>query len=252
MWGGQDYRLASRDNRSGSDTFTFGYGGYQEARGNDGNTMCGSTATLCSCSICVDTNSCAVPGRYNGEKYYVSGILEELDVPGEWYHDVLERKLYYFPVSASTPDTTFDASTEVVAAQLSTVIRVGGAAGGADPAASGIWSPPAAGIVLEGLTITETRTTTLDRYEVPSGGDWAVARLAALVLENAEDITVKRCVFDQVGGNAVLLSNHVANSTIEDCEFDHMGDSGVVSLGSAHCEFRSIYPARETSNAVLL
>lgn len=193
-----------------------------------------------------------VPGRYNGEKYYVSGILEELDVPGEWYHDVLERKIYYFPVSPSTPNTTFDASTEVVAAQLSTVIRVGGAAGGADPAASGLWSPPAAGIVLEGLTITETRTTTLDRYEVPSGGDWAVARLAALVLENAEDITVKRCVFDQVGGNAVLLSNHVANSTIEDCEFDHMGDSGVVSLGSAHCEFRSIYPARETSNAVLL
>lgn len=39
MWGGQDYRLTSRDNRSGTDTFTFGYGGYQEARGNDGNTM---------------------------------------------------------------------------------------------------------------------------------------------------------------------------------------------------------------------
>ena len=65
-----------------------------------------------------------------------------------------------------------------------------------------------------------------------------MARLAALVLENAESVTVKRCVFDQVGGNAVLLSNHVANSTIEDCEFDHMGDSAVVSLGSAHCELR--------------
>lgn len=88
--------------------------------------------------------------------------------------------------------------------------------------------------MLENLTVTETRHTYLDRYEVPSGGDWAVARVAAVVLENAENITVRRCSFDQVGGNAVLLSNHVAHSVIEDSDFDHMGDSGVVSLGSAH------------------
>ena len=57
-WGGQQYRVVSRDNRSGTDTFTFGYGGYQEARGNDGIAF------------------------YNGDKYFVSGIKEELDVPG--------------------------------------------------------------------------------------------------------------------------------------------------------------------------
>jgi hypothetical protein len=234
-WGGQTYRLVSRDNRSGSDTFTMGYGGYQEARGNDGNTF------------------------YNGDRYYVSGILEELDTAGEWYHDALERKLYYYPHPTSSSSSSNGASAsagaafgthnEVVAAQLSTVIRIGGAAGGLDPAASGTWSPPAVGIVLDNLTITETRATYLDRYEVPSGGDWAVARVAAVVLENAENATVRRCFFDQVGGNAVLLSNHVAHSTIEDSDFDHMGDSGVVSLGSAHWTY-GIQPTFPISNTI--
>eukprot|EP01043_Picozoa_sp_COSAG02_P025906 COSAG02_NODE_1474_length_12424_cov_6.185639_2_plen_710_part_00 len=225
-WGGQSYRLVSRDNRSGTDTFTFGYGGYQEARGNDGNQF------------------------YNGDRFYVSGILEELDSPGEWYHDAIERKIYYYPhPNSSSATTSFGTNDEVVAAQLSTVIRIGGSPGGLDPAASGLWSPPAAGIVLDNLTITETRMTILDRTEVPSGGDWAVARIAALILENAENITVKRCSFDQVGGNAVLLSNHVAHSLIEDCEFDHMGDSGIVSLGSAHWTY-GIEPTFPISNTI--
>ena len=227
-WGGQSYRLTSRDNRSGTDTFTFGYGGYQEARGNDGIQF------------------------YNGDRYYVSGILEELDTEGEWFHDAIERKLYYYPHSNSSSSSTaarFGSNDEVVAAQLSTIIRIGGAVGGLDPAASGVWSPPAVGVVLDNLTFTESRLTLLDRYEVPSGGDWAVARVAALVLENAENITVQRCSFDQVGGNAVLLSNHVAHSSIEDCDFDHMGDSGVVSLGSAHWTY-GIEPTFPISNTV--
>ena len=38
-WGNEQFRIVSRDNRSGSDTFTLGYGGWQEARGNDGTSL---------------------------------------------------------------------------------------------------------------------------------------------------------------------------------------------------------------------
>eukprot|EP01050_Picozoa_sp_SAG11_P029541 SAG11_NODE_8358_length_1025_cov_1.058315_2_plen_156_part_00 len=64
--------------------------------------------------------------------------------------------------------------------------------------------------------------------------DWTVHRGGAVVAENAKNLAIENSTFDQVGGNAILLSNHVVNSTVSDCEIDHPGDSGIVSLGSAN------------------
>jgi len=69
-------------------------------------------------------------------------------------------------------------------------------------------------------------------YEVPSGGDWSVHRGGSIYVENSENVTLSLMTFDQVGGNAVLFSNHVAWSTVADCEFIYPGDSAIVLLGS--------------------
>ena len=42
-----------------------------------------------------------------------------------------------------------------------------------------------------------------------------------------------RCLFDQVGGNGVLLSRHVARANVSHNEFVASGDSAVVSAGVA-------------------
>ena len=53
------------------------------------------------------------------------------------------------------------------------------------------------------------RPTFLDPYVVPSPGDWAIHRGGALFIEGSENVTVARCSFIRVGGNAVFLSGKV-------------------------------------------
>jgi hypothetical protein len=90
----------------------------------------------------------------------------------------------------------------------------------------------ASSISFSGFTITQTRVTYLEQFQVPSGGDWSVHRGASLFVQDAENVTVASMRFDQVGGNAMLLSNHVAGSTLADNEIVFSGDSAIVSIGS--------------------
>ena len=73
----------------------------------------------------------------------------------------------------------------------------------------------------------------MEPYEVPSGGDWAVHRGAAFVIEGAEDIEISQCSFDQPGGNGLLLSDYTRNCSIHSNDFSFSGDSAIVSLGRA-------------------
>ena len=89
----------------------------------------------------------------------------------------------------------------------------------------------ARGISFTGFTVTQTRTTFLEIYEAPSGGDWSVHRGAAVFVQDAEAVTFAGLAVDQPGGNGILFSNHVASSSVADSSFRRCGDSAIVSLG---------------------
>jgi hypothetical protein len=143
--------------------------------------------------------------------YFVENLLEELDAPGEWFYDVRESKLYLWP-NGTAP------GAEVVAPILTAIVRLEGAAD----------------VTFTGFQFTETRATFLDQYEVPSGGDWAVHRGAALEIVDSSDVTVTNCSFEQVGGNGLLLSNNVQRAQVTHNEFVKLGDSAVVSIGRSN------------------
>lgn len=90
----------------------------------------------------------------------------------------------------------------------------------------------ATSISFSGFSVTQTRTTFLEMYEVPSGGDWGVHRGAALFVQDAENVTIAGLRFGQVGGNGVMLSNHVTDSLVADCDFRWSGDSAILLLGA--------------------
>ena len=131
---------------------------------------------------------------------------------GEWYFDPKELTLSLWP---NTTDGS--AGKEVVAPLLSTIVRIEGAKD----------------VTFNGFRFTETRSTFLDMYEVPSGGDWSVHRGAAFEIIDSSGVEVSDSVFDQVGGNGVLLSNAVNQSLVAGNEFVNCGDSAVVSVGSS-------------------
>ena len=87
-WGSWVFDIAGHS--AGTQSITFGAGGFQEARGSGG-----------------------------GAEFYVSHILEELDDGLEWFVDYAKRTLYFQP-NASTPATT------LVASQLPCILSMQG------------------------------------------------------------------------------------------------------------------------------
>eukprot|EP00038_Savillea_parva_P031470 m.86905 g.86905 ORF g.86905 m.86905 type:complete len:585 (-) comp9682_c0_seq2:137-1891(-) len=200
LWGGWQYQVAAQD--AANQALLFSHGGYQEARGSG----------------------------INSNHFYVENVLEELDVPGEWYYDPVASKVYIYP--NGTTDTTLAPGDDIVAPVLSAIVRIEGATD----------------VTFSGFVITETRATYLDQYEVPSGGDWSVHRGAAIEVVDSHQVVISNSTFEQIGGNGVLLSNNVTDSTVTDCEFVQVGDSAIVSVGSSVgiVGTEATYPARNS------
>ena len=130
------------------------------------------------------------------------------------YFDKSTSKLYYWPNST-------DSSSEIVAPLLDSIVSIDGASE----------------VTFSGFEFTETRATYLEQYEVPSGGDWSIHRGAAFFVQDSSMINISNCVFNQIGGNAVLLSNDVTDTTITHSEFVLIGDSAIATLGKTDLIF---------------
>ena len=95
--------------------------------------------------------------------------VQELDVPGEWFYDADLCLLYVFPNGTNL------SVADVVVPVVDAVIVVNGSQSG--PGAY------AKNVSFSGFTITQSRVTFLEQYEVPSGGDWSIHRGAALFVQ---------------------------------------------------------------------
>jgi hypothetical protein len=157
------------------------------------------------------------PARVDEEsRFYIEGIFEELDAPGEWYLDVREGVLYFKP----GPDIDLSRA-RVEVPVLEAVIRFAGSQ-----------DAPVRGIILDGFRIAHTASTFLEPYDVPSLSDWAVHRGGAVLFGGARGCTVRNCWFDAVGGNAVFVNNYNRNVTVTGCKFTEAGDSAVCFVGT--------------------
>jgi len=66
---------------------------------------------------------------------------------------------------------------------------------------------------------------------VPSAGDWALDRFAAVFLQGTENVTVSDCTFERVDGNAVMVSGYNRNATIVDSDFAFIGGNAIAAWG---------------------
>ena len=156
-------------------------------------------------------------------------VLDELDAANEWYLDSQTNDLYYQPNRTVTENSAQAPSTSGFAGVgLEQLITVTG--GGS---AKGETAPHATDITIRGFKLTGAALTTLVPHGLPSdgGGDWAIARRAAVHLSGVERVTVEGCLFERLDGNGVMISGYSRNTTIASNEFHLIGENGVVSWG---------------------
>lgn len=156
-------------------------------------------------------------GNTGGAEWYVENIVEELDAEREWFLDTAStpRQLHYFPVNGTSPPKV------VIGSSLKRLMVLNGSQ-----------KSPVEGVKLLGLKFTQSAPTYLDKYEVPSGGDWSIHRGGAVLAQGVKDLVVDSCMFERLGGNALFLSNYAADTLIKDSEFAWIGDSAVAQVGS--------------------
>ncbi|WDE99341.1 right-handed parallel beta-helix repeat-containing protein [Lentisphaera profundi] len=145
----------------------------------------------------------------------VENIFEELDAPGEWFHDGKESTLYYMPESGVDLSTV---KVEVV--RLRHLVEF-----------KGSQDAPVKFITLQGFTVRHAARTFMDCREPLLRSDWAIYRGGAFLLMGTEDVSVLNCEFDQVGGNAVFVNNYNRRFRIAGCHIHDAGASGVCFVG---------------------
>ena len=175
------------DYDQGSGNFTFGKGGNQGARGSN-----------------------------DGGDFYIQGVMEELDFPGEFFFNESTKQLYiwYNGTGAPPSDTSF------VVPQQKVLVNTTGTQ----------WDP-VKNVKMTNVKYTAAAPTYMERHAVPSAGDWALDRFAAIFLQGTEGVTIDNCTFERLDGNGVMFSGYNRNTTVQNSDFAYIGGNAMAAWG---------------------
>lgn len=87
------------------------------------------------------------------------------------------------------------------------------------------------GVTLQGLIIRDTKESFLENHGTPSGGDWALPYIAAVVLDGVESVRIADCLFTNLDGIAIELLGYSRGVQILDNDFQFLGASAIVLWG---------------------
>ena len=152
----------------------------------------------------------------------VENIYELLDAQGEWFYRKSTGELWIYP-----PAGTNLGSATIELAAISELLRFVGS------------GPTSAGsvkyITFDNITFTHTYRSLFDStgqfYELVTGSDWGIVRKGAVFMQNAEEIKIQNCLFDQLGGNGVFMSGYNRHNVVYNSVFQNTGASCVLMMG---------------------
>ena len=172
------------------------------------------------------------PSPMHPEFRFVENIREELDAPGEWFHDAKTGILYFFPPAGTDLKT---ATVEVV--RLRHLIEFNGSQ-----------AKPVKFITLRGLTFRHAARTFMDNREPLLRSDWTTYRGGAVMFNGAEDAAIEDCDFDQLGGNTVFINNYNRRITVRGCLIRESGANGVAFIGDPKAVRNPLFNYSKTSD----
>ena len=166
-----------------------------------------------------------------GSWFWIEGVKEELDMPGEWYLNHQEGKLYYKPLQGKSPN-----DSEIIFPYLNRIFYVKG------DVENGV---AVKNIQFQGFDFRHT-TYTLGQIEARVHTDCAV------MFENAQECSIKDCSFSNIGGYALWLHLDSRNNIFDHNTVANSGGGGVLLTGSrfSYMDESKIYAAGEKASMV--
>ena len=173
--------------------------------------------------------------------FYLVNARELLDVPGEWYHDIESRKVYYYP---RTGEKMQSADTEVIVPAVETLVQI---AGTLDRPVSNIrfenitfsyttWMRPSekghvplqAGMYLtDGYRIEPKMQRNYLNHPLDNQG-WLGRPAAAVRVVAANQIDFERCSFEHLGSTGLDYEQATHGGVIRGCLFRDIAGNGLL------------------------
>ncbi|PZX48295.1 peptide-binding protein [Algoriphagus chordae] len=151
------------------------------------------------------------------EYRFVENISEELDSPNEWFLDREKGLLYFYPEEG----LAIESIQKVEVGMLENLISF-----------KGDKDLPVHDIVLQNLTFQQSRPTFMKTEERLMRSDWTVYRSGAILLDGTENILIEDNVFQDLGGNAIFVSNYNRNTSIKGNLIEEIGGSAISFVGN--------------------
>eukprot|EP01052_Picozoa_sp_SAG31_P023507 SAG31_NODE_1943_length_6856_cov_8.165458_5_plen_255_part_00 len=142
---------------------------------------------------------------------------QELDAENEYWYDTASRELHFW-YNSSTPGAA--PPTSVVVPALANMIVIKGSK-----------EEPVHNISIRGLQFRDNRPTYMEPRTNPSGGDWALERQGAVLIEGCIGCAVEANKFHHLDTNAVFLSGYNRGAVISGNEFVWLGQNAIASWG---------------------
>jgi Right handed beta helix region len=170
-----------------------------------------------------------------GGDWYIEGILEELDEPGEFYFDTTTKLLFFIPKQNCVADDTREGGShdndsekkhqsecipDLVATNLQTLIKI-----------EGTMDNPVKDVKIRGLGFRDAAKTYMEQWSAPSGGDWALHRGGAIHLEGTHRVEITDSHFHRLDGNGIMLGGYSHGTHVARCDFAWMGNGAIATWG---------------------
>jgi hypothetical protein len=167
----------------------------------------------------------------SGSWFWVEGVREELDEPGEWFLDPATGRLSYMPPVGVDPNTR-----TIIAPFLNRIVNVKGDVNA---------NTHVAHVHFDGLKFRHT-TFTLGQIEARVHTD------TAIMFENTRDSSVRNCHFDNIGGYALWLHLDSQRNAFDHNTVEYSGGGGVLLTGArfSYMDDTKIYTPGEAAAKV--
>lgn len=168
--------------------------------------------------------------------FYLTNAKELLDIPGEWYHDIDTRKLYYYPLPGETV-------AEAVVPAVETLMNIEGTL---DRRVENVrienigfeyttWMRPS----LKGHVPLQAGMYMTDGYKINpkmerpqnhklDNQGWLGRPEAAVTVKGANDVDFLKCRFEHLGSSGLDYEWGTEGGLIEGCLFRDIAGNGIV------------------------
>ncbi|MDR0891729.1 MAG: right-handed parallel beta-helix repeat-containing protein [Mediterranea sp.] len=194
--------------------------------------------------------------------FYLTNARELLDRPGEWYHDIDVRRIYYYPREGEDMD-----GAEALVPAIETLVQV-----------EGTLEHPVAHLRFEGLTFSYTTWMRpsqqghvplqagmylTDAYRItpkmrrPYGNHpldnqgWIGRPAAAVSLVAARDVNFEACRFEHLGATGLDYREATYGGSVDGCRFSDIAGNGLLVGTFSPSAFETHLPYDPTDRRVV-